>query len=125
MARPWRASKSSRDPYSAGYITCTILPHNMTDQVFAPYMPVVGHFEGSDLATTVWDLLAGQVEPGDEVLVFDEAGGHAGLSCAQFAAAKDSSWVPRSASSSRRTSAMISATRVSISSLASLAMRSP
>ena len=53
-------------------------------------MPVVGHFEGSDLATTVWDLLAGQVEPGDEVLVFDEAGGHAGLSCAQFAAAKGS-----------------------------------
>ncbi len=36
-ARPRRASKSSRDPYSAGYITCTILPHNMTDQVFAPY----------------------------------------------------------------------------------------
>ncbi len=30
-------SKSSRDPYSVGYITCTILPHNMTDQVFAPY----------------------------------------------------------------------------------------
>ncbi len=53
-------------------------------------LPVVGHFEGSDLATTVWDLLAGQVEPGDVVLVFDEAGGHAGLSCAQFAAAKGS-----------------------------------
>ncbi len=30
-------SKSSRDPYSVGYITCTILPHNMTDQVFTPY----------------------------------------------------------------------------------------
>ena len=36
-ARARRACKSSRDPYSAGYITCTILPHNMTDQVFAPY----------------------------------------------------------------------------------------
>ncbi len=30
-------SKSSRDPYSVGYITCTILPHDMTDQVLAPY----------------------------------------------------------------------------------------
>ncbi len=30
-------SKSSRDPYSVGYITCTILWHDMTDQDFAPY----------------------------------------------------------------------------------------
>jgi hypothetical protein len=36
-ARTRRASKSSPDPYSAGYITCTIVPHNMTDHIFAPY----------------------------------------------------------------------------------------
>ena len=36
-ARTRRACTSSRDPYSAGYITCTILPHNMADQGFAPY----------------------------------------------------------------------------------------
>jgi 2,4-dienoyl-CoA reductase-like NADH-dependent reductase (Old Yellow Enzyme family) len=53
-------------------------------------LPVVGHFEGAELATTVWDLLAGQTEPGEEVLVFDEAGSHAGLSCAEFLAARGS-----------------------------------
>ncbi len=53
-------------------------------------LPVVGHFEGAELATTMWDLLAGQVEPGEEVLIIDEAGGHGGLSCAQFAAARGS-----------------------------------
>ena len=51
---------------------------------------MVGHFEGAELATTIWDLLAGQVEPGDEVLIIDEAGGHGGLCCAQFAAARGS-----------------------------------
>ncbi|MFP6740891.1 MAG: FAD-dependent oxidoreductase [Alphaproteobacteria bacterium] len=53
-------------------------------------LPVVGHFEGAELATTMWDLLAGQVEPGHEVLIIDEAGGHGGLSCAQFTAAQGS-----------------------------------
>jgi 2,4-dienoyl-CoA reductase-like NADH-dependent reductase (Old Yellow Enzyme family) len=53
-------------------------------------VPVVGHFEGAELATTVWDVLAGQVEPGDEILVIDETGGHGSLSCAQFAASQGS-----------------------------------
>jgi 2,4-dienoyl-CoA reductase-like NADH-dependent reductase (Old Yellow Enzyme family) len=53
-------------------------------------LPKVGHFEGSELATTVWDLLAGQVEPGEEVLFFDEAGSQAALSCAEFAASQGS-----------------------------------
>ena len=43
-------------------------------------VPVVGHFRGADLAVTTWDLLARQVEPGNDVLVFDEAGSHGGLS---------------------------------------------
>ena len=50
-------------------------------------LPNVGYFDGAELATSIWDLLAGQVEPGNEVLVFDEAGSHAGLSCAQAIAA--------------------------------------
>ena len=49
-------------------------------------LPVVGHFPGAELANTVWDVLAGQVEPGQEVLIFDEAGTHAGLSCAEVVA---------------------------------------
>jgi NADPH-dependent 2,4-dienoyl-CoA reductase/sulfur reductase-like enzyme len=51
-------------------------------------LPNVGHFTGSDLATTSWDVLAGSVELGKDILVFDENGGAAGLSCAEFAAAQ-------------------------------------
>ena len=50
-------------------------------------LPVVGHFPGAELATTVWDVLAGQVEPGNEVLIFDEAGTHSGFGCAEVVAA--------------------------------------
>ncbi len=49
-------------------------------------LPNPGFFEGAELADTSWDVLAGAVPVGGEVLLFDEAGGHAGLSCAQFAA---------------------------------------
>ena len=49
-------------------------------------VPSVGHFCGAELATTIWDVLTGQVEPGHAVLLIDEAGSHAGLSCAQFIA---------------------------------------
>ena len=48
--------------------------------------PTVGHFEGKGLANTVWDVLAGHVECAGEILVVDESGGHAALSCAEFAA---------------------------------------
>jgi 2,4-dienoyl-CoA reductase-like NADH-dependent reductase (Old Yellow Enzyme family) len=51
-------------------------------------LPNVGHFAGSDLATTSWDVLAGTVELGKDVLVYDENGGAAALSCAEFAAAQ-------------------------------------
>ena len=46
-------------------------------------IPNVGYFAGSELATTVWDVLSGQVQANGEVLIFDEAGQHSGLSCAQ------------------------------------------
>jgi len=51
-------------------------------------LPNVGHFAGSELATTSWDVLAGAVELGKDVLIFDENGGTAALSCAEFAAAQ-------------------------------------
>ena len=49
--------------------------------------PNVGYFEGEDLATTSWDVLAGAASCEGDVLLFDENGSHAGLSCAEFAAA--------------------------------------
>jgi 2,4-dienoyl-CoA reductase-like NADH-dependent reductase (Old Yellow Enzyme family) len=51
-------------------------------------LPNVGHFAGAELAATSWDVLAGTVELGKEVLVYDENGGVAALSCAEFAAAQ-------------------------------------
>ncbi|OAB56232.1 N-methylproline demethylase [Leptolyngbya valderiana BDU 20041] len=42
--------------------------------------------DGEAHATTTWDLLGGQVPPGQEVLVFDDGGSHAGVSAAEFAA---------------------------------------
>ena len=49
-------------------------------------LPNVGYVEGADLVTTTWDLLAGAATPGRDILLFDENGSHAGLSCAEFAA---------------------------------------
>ena len=54
-------------------------------------LPEVGHFSGAGHALTTWDLLSSQIEPGREVLVFDEAGAHAGLSAAEFIARRGSS----------------------------------
>ena len=53
-------------------------------------LPEVGHFVGAEHALTTWDLLSGQVEPGKDVLLFDEAGAHAGLSTAEFIARRGS-----------------------------------
>jgi dimethylglycine catabolism A len=51
-------------------------------------LPHVGDFAGSELANNIWEVLAGQCEGTRDVLVFDESGGHAPLSCAEFLAAK-------------------------------------
>jgi len=42
--------------------------------------------EGNDLAVSAWDIISGDVHPGANVLVFDEAGDHAGLQAAEFIA---------------------------------------
>ncbi len=39
--------------------------------------------EGADLVTTTWDILSGQVNPADNVLVYDDNGQHQGVSCAE------------------------------------------
>ena len=49
-------------------------------------LPNVGDFEGKDLAATSWDILSGATPCGEDILLFDENGSHAGLSCAEYAA---------------------------------------
>lgn len=45
---------------------------------------------GADFALSSWDLLSGQAAPGDSVLIYDEAGGHAALSLADWLAERGS-----------------------------------
>ena len=42
--------------------------------------------EGNDLVVSSWDLISGDVKPGANVLVYDDAGDHAGLQAAEVAA---------------------------------------
>ena len=51
-------------------------------------LPNVGRFHGKDLAVTSWDVLAGGVRCEGEMLLVDESGGHAALSCAEHAASQ-------------------------------------
>ena len=51
-------------------------------------LPHTGVLErGNDLVVSAWDIIAGDVKPGANVLVFDEAGDHAGLQAAEIVAA--------------------------------------
>ena len=43
--------------------------------------------KGNDLVVSAWDIISGDVKPGANVLVFDDAGDHAGLQAAEFIAA--------------------------------------
>jgi 2,4-dienoyl-CoA reductase-like NADH-dependent reductase (Old Yellow Enzyme family)/thioredoxin reductase len=49
-------------------------------------LPNVGDFAGNNLTDTTWDVFSGQRPPGDDVLVFDEHGGHGALACAELLA---------------------------------------
>lgn len=42
--------------------------------------------DGNDLVVSTWDIIAGDVRPGSNVLVYDDAGDHAGLQAAEFIA---------------------------------------
>ena len=43
--------------------------------------------EGNELVTSTWDILSGDVKPGTDVLIYDDAGDHAGLQAAEVIAA--------------------------------------
>ena len=43
--------------------------------------------EGNDLVVSAWDIIAGDVKPGQDVLLFDDAGDHAALQAAEVIAA--------------------------------------
>ncbi len=51
-------------------------------------LPNKGAIEGIELAVSTWDILNGKVEPGENVLVFDDQGGHAAPSTAEFLATR-------------------------------------
>ena len=53
-------------------------------------VPNVEWVEGAEHVVSVWDVLGGQVEPGAEVLVFDDHGDHQGPSVVDFLAARGS-----------------------------------
>jgi NADPH-dependent 2,4-dienoyl-CoA reductase/sulfur reductase-like enzyme len=46
---------------------------------------------GNELVVSSWDLISGDVKPGKQVLVYDDAGDHAGLQAAEVAAAAGAS----------------------------------
>jgi 2,4-dienoyl-CoA reductase-like NADH-dependent reductase (Old Yellow Enzyme family) len=48
--------------------------------------PNKGWFKGAEHALSTWEVLSGEVEPGETVLLFDENGSHHGLSCAEYMA---------------------------------------
>ncbi|MBR9652773.1 NADH:flavin oxidoreductase [Thalassovita aquimarina] len=52
-----------------------------------PHTEVLG--EGNNLVVSSWDILSGDVAPGKNVLVFDDAGDHAGLQAADLISERD------------------------------------
>lgn len=46
--------------------------------------------EGNEFVTSTWDIISGDVKPGKNVLIYDDAGDHAGLQAAEFIAAAGS-----------------------------------
>jgi 2,4-dienoyl-CoA reductase-like NADH-dependent reductase (Old Yellow Enzyme family)/thioredoxin reductase len=42
--------------------------------------------KGNELVVSAWDIISGDVKPGSNVLIFDDAGDHAGLQAAEFIA---------------------------------------
>lgn len=67
----------------------TVLATNPEEVIIAtgglPHTEVLLH--GNDLVCSAWDILSGDVKPGSNVLVYDDAGDHAGLQAADLIAA--------------------------------------
>ena len=53
-------------------------------------VPNTDWVEGSEHVASVWDVLGGQVEPGAQVLVYDDHGDHQGLSAVDFLTSRGS-----------------------------------
>jgi 2,4-dienoyl-CoA reductase-like NADH-dependent reductase (Old Yellow Enzyme family)/threonine dehydrogenase-like Zn-dependent dehydrogenase len=53
-----------------------------------PQLPALD--EGGDLVTSSWDLIAGAAAPAERILVYDDNGGHPGMTAAELAAAAGS-----------------------------------
>jgi thioredoxin reductase len=51
-------------------------------------LPNFGDLGGEELCLSTWDILSGDVKPGQRVLVYDGTGRHEALSCAEFLADK-------------------------------------
>ena len=49
-------------------------------------LPQAPQMEGDDLTVSSWDILSGAVKPGAEVLLYDDNGGHQGMSAAEVIA---------------------------------------
>src|SRR5690606_18741167 len=49
-----------------------------------PHVEVLS--EGNELVISAWDILSGDVKPGSNALIFDDAGDHAGLQAAEIIA---------------------------------------
>jgi 2,4-dienoyl-CoA reductase-like NADH-dependent reductase (Old Yellow Enzyme family)/thioredoxin reductase len=49
-------------------------------------LPQGPEIEGLDLTTSSWDVISGEVKPQGRVLVYDDGGGHAGMTAAEIAA---------------------------------------
>ena len=54
-------------------------------------VPNLDRVAGAENVVSVWDVLGGQVEPGAEVLVYDDHGDHQGPSAVDFLASRGSS----------------------------------
>lgn len=52
--------------------------------------PCLGHFEGSDLAVSTWDVLTGKIPLGENILVYDFAAREHAISAAETASVKGS-----------------------------------
>ncbi len=66
----------------------TVIAHNPDVVIVAtgglPHTEVLT--KGNELVVSSWDIISGDVKPGTNVLVFDDAGDHAGLQAAEFIA---------------------------------------
>jgi 2,4-dienoyl-CoA reductase-like NADH-dependent reductase (Old Yellow Enzyme family)/thioredoxin reductase len=49
-------------------------------------LPQAPEMEGAELAISSWDILSGAVKPAEQVLVYDDNGGHPGMSAAEVLA---------------------------------------